>query len=94
MASFLRKGQMHTQAGKSSGKAPAQPGLDRLRFDNSRAEGVGQQAIAYENREGHDHEDAAEKQELKEWAGGVGRDKLRQECQEKNGELGVEDVEQ
>src|SRR5450755_510632 len=61
---FLRKCQMHAQPGKSSGKTPAQPCLDRLRFYYSSAESMGKQAIDNENRKGHGHEDAAQKQKL------------------------------
>jgi len=56
---FFRKCQMQTQTGKSSGKTPAQPSLDRLRFYYCSTESMGQQAIDYENRKGHGHEDAA-----------------------------------
>jgi len=67
---------MHTQSDKGSGKTPVQPGLDRLRFYYSCAVSMGQQAIDYENRKGHDYEDPALKQKLREGAGRVGSYKL------------------
>ncbi len=55
---------------------------------------MGDPAVDNKYREGHAHEDRAERQQLNQRLRRTRLDELGQECQEKDGQLRVEDVQQ
>eukprot|EP01136_Pigoraptor_vietnamica_P045699 Opistho-1_new@23982 len=95
-ALLLAERQPGTQARKRRREAVPQPPLHARRVDDALAEGMGHQAINHEDDESHRHEHRAQQQQLQQRRPGAGTrlHELRQEGEEENGELGVEDVQQ
>lgn len=91
-ASFFRKCKVCPKTRKGGRKATAKPGLHPLRLDNGLAKHVGKKAVDDEYEKSHGHENGAQQKKLQERFVRIGRNELRQEGEEEDGQFRVEDV--
>src|SRR5436309_1955510 len=93
-ASAIRKRELGAERRERRREAAAHPGKHaRTRYDVIADRG-GEQAVADEHDEGHQHEDAAELEHAGQRVRLAGADELREEREKEDRELRVEDVDE
>ena len=92
--SALGERELGAERDKGGGERPAHPGQHARPRDHMVADRGGEQPVADEDHERQQHEHGAQLQHVRERMGFVGAHELRQEREEEDRQLRVEDVDQ
>jgi catechol 2,3-dioxygenase-like lactoylglutathione lyase family enzyme len=92
--SAIGEGQLGAERDKGGGEGPAHPRQYPRTRDHVVTNRSGEQPVADEDRERHQHENGAQREHARQRMGLVRAHELRQECQKEDRQLRIEDIDQ